>query len=475
MLDEATRTAILRLHEAGRGTRAIARAIGISRGAVKDVVRTGSTEVPRLSRNEKAEPHRDDILDLYARCKGNLVRVHEELVAVGATLSYQALTAFCRRHEIGYEPPKPVGQYHFVAGQEMQHDTSPHDVTIRERLIRAQTASLVFCHSRMRFVQLYPRFTRFVCKVFIADALKYFEGACGTCMIDNTHVVVLRGTGRDMVPVPEMVAFGERYGFRWKAHEKRDANRSAHVERGFDHVEGNFLAGRTFTTWEDANARAVIWCDRVNAKFRRSLSATAREIFAAERVALKGLPLWVPEVYDLHHRIVDTEGYVTVHGSKYSVPWKLIGRQLEVRETKDRIDLYVGPRCVAAHQRLWGHMSERVRITLPEHRPARGERILPTVPPEELALLQAEPHIAGYLTALKKREHGRGTLALRKLLRMLREYPRDAFLTALAAATEYGLYDLERVERLVLRHVARDFFPMAFTPLGREDEDPDDE
>jgi transposase len=475
MLDESTRKAILRLREAGHGTRAIARALGVSRGAVKDVLRVGSTEVPRLARKEKGEPHRDDILDLYTRCKGNLVRVHEELVAAGATLSYQALTAFCRRHEIGYQPPLPVGRYHFVAGQEMQHDTSPHDATIGGRLMHVQTASLVFCHSRMRFVQLYPRFTRFVCKVFIADALKYFEGACGTCMIDNTHVVVQRGTGRDMVPVPEMVAFGERYGFRWKAHEKGDANRSAHVERGFDHVDGNFLAGRTFTTWEDANAQAMTWCDRVNAKFRRYLSATARELFAAERVALKVMPLWVPEVYDLHHRIVDTEGYVNVRGSKYSVPWKLIGRQVEARETKDQLDLYVGPRCVATHQRLWGHMAERVRITLPEHRPARGERTLPTVPPEELALLQAAPHIAGYLAALKKREHGRGTLALRKLLRMLREYPRDAFLTALAAATEYGLFDLERVERLVLRNVARDFFPTAFTPPDSDDEDPDDE
>jgi hypothetical protein len=32
-------------------------------------------------------------------------------------------------------------------------------------------------------------------------------------MIDNTHVVGLRGTGRHMVPVPEMAAFGERFGF----------------------------------------------------------------------------------------------------------------------------------------------------------------------------------------------------------------------------------------------------------------------
>jgi hypothetical protein len=474
MLDEATRQTILRLREAGHGTRAIARAIGISRGAAKAVLRTGATDVPRILRAEKAEPYREEILELKAACKGNLVRVHEELVARGATLSYQALTAFCRRHEVGYKPPKPAGQYHFTAGQEMQHDTSPHQVEIGGRVVEAQTASLVFCYSRKRYVQLYPRFTRFVCKVFMTDALKYFDGACGTCMIDNTHVVVLRGTGRDMVPVPEMSAFSERYDFEWKAHEKGDANRSAHVERGFDHVEGNFLAGRKFATWEEANREAVIWCDKVNAKFRRDLHASSRELFVAERAALKPMPLWVPEVYDLHHRIVDNEGYVNVHGCKYSAPWKLIGRWLEVRETKDRIDLYDGPRRIDSHERQWRYMAERMRVTLPHHRPPRGERPSPTVSPEERALLEAAPSIAGYLVALKQREHGRGTLALRKLLRMLREYPRDAFLTALAMATEYGLFDLDRVERMVLRNVARDFFPSVY-PGTDHDEEPDDE
>ena len=46
-------------------------------------------------------------------------------------------------------------------------------------------------------------------------------------MIDNTHVVVLHGTGSQMVPVPEMAAFAERFGFRFEAHERGDANRSA--------------------------------------------------------------------------------------------------------------------------------------------------------------------------------------------------------------------------------------------------------
>jgi hypothetical protein len=44
------------------------------------------------------------------------VRVHEELVADGAPLSYQALTAFCRRQGIGQESHAPAGRYYFEPG-----------------------------------------------------------------------------------------------------------------------------------------------------------------------------------------------------------------------------------------------------------------------------------------------------------------------------------------------------------------------
>ena len=114
--------------------------------------------------------------------------------------------------------------------------------------------------------------------------------------------------------------------------------------------------------------------------------------------------------------------------------------------------------------------------TIPDQASHPQQQYRATVPPEERAILETAPSLAGYLVALKQRERGRGTLALRKLLRMLREYPREAFLAALATATEYGLFDLDRVERLVLRNVARDFFPSALLEADTNDhEEPDHE
>src|SRR6266566_4480471 len=373
MLSQAQRIAIVELKEKGVSSHEIARVLKVSRLSVRKVLRSNSTKVPEIQRAEKAEPYREQILGLLVSCKGNLVRVHEELKASGATLSYQALTAFCRRHGIGQTPVVPSGQYHFEPGVELQHDTSPHEVEVGGRKYKAQTASAVLCYSRLLFFQINPTFQRFDCKVFLTDALRYMGGAPERVMIDNTHVVVLRGTGREMIPVPEMEAFAERLGFSFVAHEKGDANRSARVERPFSFIENNFLAGRTFNNWDDLNQQARQWCDKVNSTYKKYIRAVPRELFAVERPHLKPLPVWIPEVYRLHQRTVDVEGYVSVNSIRYSVPFSWIGRRVEVRETQNKIEIELDARHLVTHVRAVTAQSQR--ITLAAHRPPRGEGV----------------------------------------------------------------------------------------------------
>jgi transposase len=465
MLDQATRTAILKLHAEEHGSRAIARVLRISRGAVREVLTSQSAEVPRLTRTEKADPFLNEIRTRYATRKGNLVLVHEDLVAQGADISYQALTSFCRRHGIGHEPRPPAGRYHFAPGEEMQHDTSPHQVKIGGVARMAQCASLVCGYSRMLFIQYYPTFNRFTCKVFLTDALEYFGGAARRCVIDNTHVVVLHGTGKDMVPVPEMAAFGERFGFVFLAHERGDSNRKSHVEGDFWYVERNFLPGRTFLDWQDINVQARAWSDKANAKFSTRLHTSRCELFAAEKPCLRPLPIHVPEVYVLHQRIVDAEGYICLHRTRYSAPYQLIGRRMEVRETKDRVDIYEGPRQIASHVRLVDQQD--ARVTDPRHRPPRGYFTqTQALPPDEVEMLRSVPEIEPYLRELRTR---RSRQAVRGLARLVRDYPKGPLLAAVCLAKTYGLYDVSRLETLVLRTIAREFFNLQ--PSTRDEED----
>jgi hypothetical protein len=83
---------------------------------------------------------------------------------------------------------------------------------------------------------------------------------------------------------------------------------------------------------------------------------------------------------------------------------------------------------------------------------------------------QAEPPLPAYAAALQQRSVGRGTLVLRRLLALRRDYPRQAFLQAVTVALPYGLFNLDRLERLTLRLIAKEYFVLA----DDEGEDADD-
>ena len=66
--------------------------------------------------------------------------------------------------------------------------------------------------------------------------------------------------------------------------------------------------------------------------------------------------------------------------------------------------------------------------------------------------------MADYIAAMKQRGRKAPTFALRQLLRLIQEYPREPLLAAVREAARYGLYDLDRLERMILRRVVRDYF-----------------
>ena len=214
MKDEKVRQLILKLHELGYGYRMIARTLRVSRWLVSEVVKANTPELPDSTRVSKLDMHRDRIIKEVGLCKGNLVRVQEELQKDDIDIPYSTLTRFVRNHNRTQSPKPPVGEYNFAPGEESQFDTSPHMVTFNDGKHKCQCASLILGYSRMLFFQYYPRFTRFECKIFLTEALRYFQGSCKRYIIDNTNLAILHDTGPDAIIVPEMESFSQRYGFR---------------------------------------------------------------------------------------------------------------------------------------------------------------------------------------------------------------------------------------------------------------------
>ena len=468
MLDQDTRAAILKLRENGRGYSPIARLLGVSKNTVKKVVASGQAEAPDLMRARILDAYLDEIRLLHAECKGNEVRVHEELVErFGLQVGYSTVTDFCRVHEIGHEPPVPVGRYEFAPGVEMQHDTSPHKVRVGGRMVTLQCASLILKYSRKQYAQCYQSWSRLEARHFHTEAIRWLGGSAARNMIDNSSVIIAHGNGKDAVAAPACQALADRHGFYFEAHELGDVNRSANVERDFDTIEKNFYPGRTFADLEDLNRQLVTWCEKRFVRHRRSLQASPRDLFATELAHLQPVPEWTPEIYELHRRRVDVEGYVRLDTNRYSVDARYINQHVELREHVDKIRIFSGHTLVNVHPVKHLPRAHK-RVTLPEHRGrARRLRKERPQPPEEKVLRAQGAPFDELIDQLQKRHGGRSTRAVRQLHRLWRDYPQGSVAASISEALRYGLTDPRRIEAMVLRRIAGDIFTL---PTDREDD-----
>lgn len=69
--------------------------------------------------------------------------------------------------------------------------------------------------------------------------------------------------------------------------------------------------------------------------------------------------------------MVDVEGYVALHSNRYSVPISWIGRRVEVRETKEKVEIQLDARHLVTHEPT--AEAEHQRSLLAEHRPLPGQ------------------------------------------------------------------------------------------------------
>jgi transposase len=459
MIAEELRQAIRVLKDQGRPLREISRTLKVSRNTVRRVLREPqgpdtAAEDPRLQAILERLP------DLYRDCKGNAVRIAEVLEDThGMAIAYSTLTRLIREYTELRTPKKRSGTYTFGPGEEMQHDTSPHHLKLGARQVKAQCASLVLAYSRLLFIAYYPRFTRFEAKAFLTDALQFFDGAARRCVIDNTSVILAGGSGANALIAPEMEAFGERFGFEFIAHAIGHSDRKGRIERPFSYIENNFLAGRTFADWTDLNAQARAWCETVaNAKPKRILGSSPQAAYVLEKPHLLPLPAYLPPVTEIHYRVVDCYGFAHLETNRYSVPERWVGKKVAVHKRPEQVLVYADRHLIAEHPRLIGQREGEQRA--PGHHP-RLERRRATGPsPQEQALTGRDPRLDAYVVALKKRAPGRGVSKLRRLLELKRTYPAEPFLAAIEQALRYGLFDLARLERLILERVAGDFFDL---------------
>ena len=168
---------------------------------------------------------------------------------------------------------------------------------------------------------------------------------------------------------------------------------------------------------------------------------TVGQAFAAEQTLLKPLPVEPFETGLWLTPRVDRYAQVTVRSNKYSVPSRLIGRQVRVLLNASDLAVHDGRTLVTSHERLLGKGGARLEL---DHYLETFVR-KPGALPGATALEQARAagtftptHEAWWAAACKAHGDAEGTRALIEVLLLHRHMPREQVLTGIRAALTAG-------------------------------------
>lgn len=164
-------------------------------------------------------------------------------------------------------------------------------------------------------------------------------------------------------------------GFATDAARVRSPKDKSKVERVVQYVRGNFFAGEAFADLDDAQARAVFWCqEKAGMRIHGTTQGRPAEVFAAEEAPAL-LP--VPADYDVpvfKDAKVHRDHHIEIGKALYSVPGDYIGSQVAVRADSELVKIYHRGQLVKTHPRMQPGTRSTDQTDLPEHKSAYALR-----------------------------------------------------------------------------------------------------
>jgi len=455
-VNEATRHQIVQRHQEGASIRAIAKELGISRGAVGRVLaqveaqrHTPAAPIPKPRRRgsimDEYEPILKELLARYPNLTGE--RALQELQARGFGGQY-TIVRECIKRLRPRAAPSPVPRFETGPGTQAQMDHGVYDLDFtRDGRRRVYLFSYLLGYSRrsyLRFVESMDLPTTLREHV---HAFHHLGGVARTCLYDNFKAVVLRHDADGPLYNPKFLAFATHYGFRPQACAVRRPQTKGKVERKFFYVETSLLNGRTFESLDHLNEVTAWWLANVaDVRVLRDFKESPRERHARERPELLPLPACDFDTALVVYRHVNVEGFVAHRLNFYSVPWSYIGQVLPVRVTESEVIIYsIGLDEVARH-RLLPNATTGVRQELKAHHPSSD--------PNQRALLlhqrfrELGPVAVQFLDGLLANQV-QGKLQAQQVLALIAHYQRDDVHTALERAVRFGAFSLAAVRRIL--------------------------
>ena len=454
MIEPDKRKAIYLLHQEGMSQREIARRLSLSRGTVQTVIKQQGQEI-RTPRKDKQTIDPNLLRRLYQECEGRVQRMHEKLVEEnGLAVKCSTLTRMVRELGLGQAPQPRCHRVPDEPGLEMQHDTSVYAIALGAQRGPLVASLLYPRYSKRRYLKFYRHFDRFQMKCFLHEALGWWGYAARQCILDNTNLARLRGSGPTAVIVPEMAAFGRQYGFAFHCHALNHPNRKAGEERSFWTVETNFLPGRAFADLEDLNRQALAWAtERMEQRPQTKAGLIPAQAFEHEQSFLLKLPPHLPPPYKVLQRGTDQYGYLTFDTNHYWVPGTgradvqvlLYAQRLKIYQDRQCLAEYPLPADGARHQ--WFSPEG---LPLPPHQPQSRR---PPALEEEQRLRALAPSVSAYLDGVLEDKGPARHRFLRGLWALSRKMSAELFLRSVERAARFRIADLPTLERIALLYL----------------------
>ena len=352
-----------------RTIKEIARDLHIARNTVRKIVRSGATAFTYEREHQplpKIGPWRDELDRLLlanegkpAREKLTLIRIYEELCALGYDGSYDAVRRYAKswRRERGSAGAQAFVPLVFAPGEAYQFDWSHEIVLINGVTVTIKVAHVRLCHSRMLFVRAYPRETQEM--VFDAHdrAFAFFKGTCTRGIYDNMKTAVETVfVGKERQFNRRFLQMCSHYLVEPTACTPAAGWEKGQVENQVGLVRERFLTPRLrVSSYEELNAILLERCIAY-ARMRKHPEMTDRTIWQAfeeERATL--VP--VHARFDGFHATtasVSRTCLVRFDNNKYSVASHAVGRPVEVMAYADRIVIKQDGVVVGEHARAFG-------------------------------------------------------------------------------------------------------------------------
>lgn len=211
---------------------------------------------------------------------------------------------------------------------------------------------MVLACSRMMFVRPVLRMDQQAWTQAHVEAFAFFGGVVARLVPDNLKTGVERPDLYDPQINRAYAELAEYYGTLVDPARAAKPKDKPQVERPMPYVRDSFWRGREFTSIEQMQAAAVVWSREVAGKRHcRPLDGAAPgAVFAAvEAEALRPLPARPFVLATWSTAKVGPDIHIKAGKTLYSVPWRHIGHQVEVRTTASIVQVFYRNELIATH------------------------------------------------------------------------------------------------------------------------------